>query len=79
MKKIENHTVGQLKAIAKQRGIRGIAKERGIRGYYKLRKAELIHALEATRLVTYLMSRFRTIPLQFITNTFEAIKYHDES
>ena len=28
-----------------------IAKERGIRGYYKLRKAELIHALEATRLV----------------------------
>ena len=41
-KKVENHTVGQLKAIAK---------ERGIRGYYKLRKAELIHALEATRLV----------------------------
>ena len=40
--KIENHTVVQLKAIAK---------ERGIRGYYKLRKAELIHALEATRLV----------------------------
>ena len=26
-------------------------KERGIRGYYKLRKAELIHALEATRIV----------------------------
>ena len=43
-----------------------IAKERGIRGYYKLRKAELIHALEATRLVekkTTLMSRFQTIPL----------------
>ena len=39
---MENHTVMQLKAIAK---------ERGIRGYYKLRKAELIHALEATRLV----------------------------
>ena len=38
---MENHTVVQLKAIAK---------ERGIRGYYKLRKAELIHALEATRL-----------------------------
>ena len=60
MKKIENHTVGQLKAIAK---------ERGTRGYYKLRKAELMHALEATRLVdqkiTYLMSRFRTIPPQF--------------
>ena len=39
---MENHTVVQLNAIAK---------ERGIRGYYKLRKAELIHALEATRLV----------------------------
>ena len=26
-------------------------KERGIRGYYKLRKAELIHALTAARLV----------------------------
>ena len=55
-----NHTVVQLKAIEK---------ERGIRGYYKLRKAELIHALEATRLVeqkvTSLMSRFQMIPLQF--------------
>ena len=39
---MENHIVVQLKAIAK---------ERGIRGYYKLRKAELIHALEATILV----------------------------
>ena len=39
---MDNHTVVQLKAIAK---------ERGIRCYYKLRKAELIHALEATRLV----------------------------
>ena len=39
---MENHTIVQLKAIAK---------ERGIKGYYKLRKAELIHALEATRLV----------------------------
>ena len=39
---MENHTVVQLKAIAK---------ERGIRGYYKIRKAQLIHALEATRLV----------------------------
>ena len=39
---MENHTVGQLKAIAK---------ERGIIGYYKHRKAELIHTLEATRLV----------------------------
>ena len=39
---MENHTVVQLKAIAK---------EQGRRGYYKLRKAELIHALEPTRLV----------------------------
>ena len=57
---MENHTIVQLKAIAK---------ERGIKGYYKLRKAELIHALEATRVVEqkviYLMSRFRMTPLQF--------------
>ena len=39
---MENHTIVQLKAIAK---------ERGIKGYYKLKTAELIHALEATRLV----------------------------
>ena len=39
---MDNNTVVQLKAIAK---------ERGIRGYYKLRKAELIHVLEAARLV----------------------------
>ena len=39
---MENRTVVQLKAIAK---------ERDIRGYYKLRKEELIHALEATKLV----------------------------
>ena len=39
---MDNHTVAQLKAIAK---------ERGIGGYYKLRNEELIHALEATRLV----------------------------
>ena len=40
---MENHTVVQLKAIAK---------ERGIRGYYKLRKAELIDTcFEATKLV----------------------------
>ena len=42
MNKMDNHTVVQLKAIAK---------ESGVRGYYKLRKVELIHALEATRLV----------------------------
>ena len=39
---MNNNTVKQLKAIAK---------ERGIKGYYKLGKAELINALEATRLV----------------------------
>ena len=39
---MENHTVVKLKAIAK---------ERVIRGYYKLRMIELIHALEATKLV----------------------------
>ena len=31
--------------------LRAIANERCIRGYYKLRKVELIHALEAARLV----------------------------
>ena len=71
---MENHTVMQLKAIAK---------ERGIRGYYKVRKEELIHALEATRLVekkvTSLMNRFQMIPLQFTTNILEAIKCLDES
>ena len=39
---MDNNALVQLKAIAK---------ERGIRCYYKLRKAELIHSLEATRLV----------------------------
>ena len=36
-----NHTIVLLKAIAN---------ECSIKGYYKLRKVELIHALEATRL-----------------------------
>ena len=31
--------------------LKDIAKERGVRGYYKPRKVELIHALEAARLV----------------------------
>ena len=39
---MDNYKVMQLKAIAK---------ERGIKGYYKLRKSELIHGLKATRLV----------------------------
>ena len=39
---MDNYTVVQLKAIAK---------EQSIRGYYKLRKVQLIHALEAARLV----------------------------
>ena len=39
---METHTVMQLKAIAKVRGVRG---------YDKLRMVELIHALEAARLV----------------------------
>ena len=57
---MENYTVVQLKAIAK---------ERCIRGYYKLRKVEVIHALKAARLVeqkvTHLISRFQMISLQF--------------
>ena len=69
MNKNGNHTIVQLKAIAK---------ERGIKDYYKLRKAELIKALEATRLVEQkssifhetipndpMMSRFQMIPLPF--------------
>ena len=46
---MENHTIVQLKAIAK---------ERGIKGYYKFRKAELINALEATRLIEQKSSVF---------------------
>ena len=39
---MDNRTVVELKAIAK---------EQGIRGYYKLRIADLIHALKTVRLV----------------------------
>ena len=39
---MNNHTIVQLKAITK---------ERGMTGYYKLRKVELIHTFEAARLV----------------------------
>ena len=46
---MNNNTVKELKAIAK---------ERGIKGYYKLRKAESINALEATRLVDQKSSIF---------------------
>ena len=42
MNKMQNRTIVQLKAIAK---------ERLVRGYDKLRNAELIHTLEAPRLV----------------------------
>ena len=46
---MDNYTVVQLKAIAK---------ERGIRGYYKLRKVQLIHALEEARLVEQESNKF---------------------
>ena len=51
---MENHTAMQLKAIAK---------ERDVRGYYKIRKVELIQAMEATRLVEQKSNIFdETIP-----------------
>ena len=46
---MENHTVAKLKVIVK---------ERGIRGYHKLRMVELIHALEAARLVEQKINLF---------------------
>ena len=38
--------------------LKAIAKEPGIRGYYKLRKAELIHAVEAARLLEQISNIF---------------------
>ena len=69
---MENHTVVQLKAIAK---------ERGIRGYYKLRNVVLIHALETARLSERKSNIFdESIPNDPTpANTLEAIKCHDES
>ena len=46
---MDNHSIVQLKSIAK---------ERGIKGYYKLRKVELINALKATNLVEQKSSIF---------------------
>ena len=76
---MENHTVVQLKPIAK---------ERGIRDYYKLRKAELIHALKATKLVEQQSNSFdepisndskvlvvKPVWSGFTTNIVEVIKY----
>ena len=71
---MNNDRVAQLKAIVK---------ERGIRGYCKLRQLELIHAFEAARLVEQkiksLTSSFQTIPLYFFTtNTLKAFKCQHE-
>ena len=61
-----NYTVVQLKAIAK---------ERDIRGYYKLKKVEMIHALEATGIVEQTNNIFDEsipmIPLQFYNQHLE--------
>ena len=70
---MDNHIVVQLKVIAK---------ERDIKYYYKRRKAELIHAFEAVRLVEQTRNIFdEPIPNDpsFTTNALETIKYHDES
>ena len=61
---MNNHTVVQLKAIVK---------ERGIRGYYKLRKAELIHALEVARLLEQKSNIFDESVPNDPTPVFESI------
>ena len=71
---MDNHTVVQLKAIAK---------ERGVRGYYKLRNAELIHDLGATGLEEQTNnildeSITNVIHSSFTTNTLVAMKCHDD-
>ena len=61
--------------------LKAIAKERCIRGYYKFRKAELKHALEVAVLVEQTSNIFdesiSNDPLSFTTNTLEA-KHRDE-
>ena len=71
---MDNYTVVQLKAIAK---------ERDIRGYYKLRKVELIHALEAARLIeqksNIIDESIQNDPIPVLNQNIEAIKFYDES
>ena len=70
---MDNHTVMKLKAIAK---------ERGKRVYYKLRKAELIHALEAERFVEQSSNIFdESVPNDSspVLQSLEAIKYRLEN
>ena len=55
---MENDTIKQLKAIAK---------ERGVRGYYKLRKAELIHAWNNQHLVGHQISLQKTCKISKIS------------
>ena len=74
--KMYNITVIELKAITKQRGVKG---------YYKLRKAELIHKLEDLSDVSkqVLISGFeiprnttRSRPTEFLMNQFWIITLH---